>query len=93
MARPKSTFDMSVTLNTAPLSTASDIPSGGAAQTISDLAAALKPFAEHGAVLRRGNRKGAARQQAYEHGNHVLTLGDFDRARLLIEKLEAGNAG
>jgi hypothetical protein len=59
---------------------------------ISELAEALKPFAEHGKALRRTDPRGGARKELYEGGrNSVLRLGDFDRAVQAMEKLGHGN--
>lgn len=46
---------------------------------------ALKPFAEYGRVLRLGDRRGAAMKTVCDLGRIELTMGDFDRARALLE--------
>jgi len=51
---------------------------------IAELEAALRPFAEHGALLRKTDRLGAPRKQLYDLGRSILTLGHFDAARKLI---------
>lgn len=56
------------------------------ADRVAELEAALRPFAEHGAFLRRGDRAGGARKVVYEARVGGLTLGDFDRARALVER-------
>jgi hypothetical protein len=54
------------------------------AERMAALEEALRPFAAHGVRLRKGDRMGAARRPVYDQGESVLTMGDFDRARLLI---------
>lgn len=59
---------------------------------ISELAEALKPFAEHGKALRKSDPRGGARKELYEGGrNSILRLSDFDRAAAVMEKLGYGN--
>lgn len=53
-------------------------------ERIRELEEALRPFAAHGARLRRGDRMGAPRKAIYDLGESVLTLGDFDKARALV---------
>ncbi len=59
---------------------------------VTELAEALKPFAEHGKALRKSDPRGGARKEMYEGGrSSVLRLGDFDRAVQAMEKLGYGN--
>ncbi len=51
---------------------------------IAHLEGVIVPFAEHGARLRLGDRRGTARKQVYDLGVHVLTLGHFDAARAAL---------
>ena len=51
---------------------------------IAHLESIIVPFAEHGARLRLGDRKGAPMKQVYDLGSHVLTLGHFDAARMAL---------
>ena len=60
-----------------------------AREAIAELRNALRPFAEHGRVLRSRDPSAAGWRLVYDEGRHMLVLGDFDLAMKLLEPAHA----
>lgn len=62
-------------------------PINDLAERVRELEAALKPFAEHAARLRRADPRGAGRKIVYDMHGAPLTIAHFDAAIDAMERL------